>query len=81
MALSTQKLILDPPLSAGVHSLSVTTGPFFFSRPGNWTRAQGRALDLGDVDVEFEFDGLRNEGLVGWMQAEGRQTDSLPVFL
>lgn len=71
------KLILGPPLSAGVHSLSP---PGLDLDSGSGLRiGLGLGLEgvgLGEDDVDF--DGLRNEGLVGWMQAEGRQTDSLP---
>lgn len=69
------KLILDPPLSAGVHSLS-PPGLDLDSGSGFRIGLGLEGVDLGEDDVDF--DGLRNEGLVGWVQAEGRQTDSLP---
>lgn len=45
------KLVLDPPLSAGVHSLS----------PPVFDLDSDSGLGLGEDDVDF--DGLRNEGL------------------
>lgn len=57
------KLVLDPPLLAGIHSLSPT---------GFDLESDSGSLCLGEDEVDF--DGLRNDGL-GRLDAARRKTD------